>query len=73
MLMYQAWDRRQVHTEFLLENLEEGNVDRMMMIIMVVVMLMTTEWTLKKQSGKVWNGFIYFRTATSVGHLSMSS
>ena len=41
-----------MHTEFLLENLEEGNVDRMMMIIMVVVMLMTTEWTLRNRVGK---------------------
>ena len=34
------------------------------MIIKVMVMLTTTEWTLKKQDAKVWNRFMYFRTAT---------
>jgi len=60
-----------MHTKLWLDNLkgrdhlEQLGIDGGMMMMM---MMMMTEWSLEKQGGKAWTGFIWLRIGTSGRH-----
>lgn len=61
--MFNAWERKAMHAEFWLQNLEERDGFEDLGVHGTV----TLKWILKEYDHGMWTGFIWHRTGTSGG------